>query len=66
MLCWCVKTLIFSHLNDESDLCAVAEVTDAKLGQFLDERLPSKFKFILTLLDQVFEFVWLQLHYLAD
>ena len=66
MLRWCVKTHVLSHLNDETDLCAVAEVTDAKLGHFLDERLPSKFKFILTLLDQVFELVWPQLHYLAD
>lgn len=54
-----VKAHVLLHLDDESDLRAIAEVRDSQPANFLDERLPGEFQLILALLNQVFDFVWL-------
>ena len=51
---WSVKGKVFLHLNDESDLCAVAKVADSETADLLDKGLTSKLQFILAFLYQIF------------
>jgi hypothetical protein len=62
LLIWRVVGLVFLHLDDEADLGGVAKVGNGEAANFLNERLSSQLHFILTLLNQVLYFVWLQLH----
>ena len=62
LLGWSVETLILFHLNYEADFCRVAEVGDGESTDLLDERLTCELKLVLTLLDEVLDFVWLELH----
>ena len=62
LLCRRVKRLVFLHLDNEPNFGGVTEVGHCKATDFLDERLTSKFKLILTLLNQVFDLVGLELH----
>ena len=58
-----VEARVFFHLNYEADFGAETEVAHCECRHFLNEGLTGQFKFILALLDQVFYFVRLQLHY---
>ena len=62
----CIKGSVFFHLNNEADLCRVAEIRHSKTTNFLNEGLSRQFQFILTLFYQVLYFVRLKLHYWTD
>ena len=61
-----VELHVFLHLDDKADLCRVTEVRDGKSADLLNERLPCELQFVLALLNQVLDFVWLKLHDAAD
>ena len=66
LLDWCIKGSVFFHLNNEADLCRVAEIRHSKTTHFLDEGFSRQFQFILTLFYQVLYLIGLKLHYWTD
>ena len=63
---WRIEGRVFFHLDNESDLGWVAEVSDCESTDFLDEGFTCKLELVLSLFDQVFNLVWLQLHNASD
>lgn len=61
-----VKGWVFFHLNYESDFGRVTEVSYCEGTHLLDERFPGKLHFVLPLLNQFFDLIWLQLHYATN